>query len=64
MPGTFCRGFPESVGEMTKSTFMAVIEPVNFYKDHLSNDQIKAVLFHGKDEELLPQSYLLRAKIK
>lgn len=43
---------------------LAVIQPINMWMDHLSSDQITAFPLFEKDEELQPQSFMLRSKVK
>jgi hypothetical protein len=43
---------------------LAVVRPVNLWKDHLSNDQIKAFPFHSIKDELQPMSFLPKDKVK
>ncbi len=43
---------------------LAVVRPIDLWKNHLSSDQIKAFPFHEKDAELQPQEFLLLEKVK
>ncbi len=43
---------------------LAVIRPINLWKDHLSNDEIKAFPFHEEGAELQPHNFLLLEKAK
>ncbi|HRX85514.1 MAG TPA: hypothetical protein P5572_10890 [Phycisphaerae bacterium] len=43
---------------------LAVIQPINLSKDHLSSDHINAYPFWDRDDELQPQSFLPLAKVK
>ena len=38
---------------------LAVVRPVNLWKDHLDNNQIKAFPFHDENIELRPQGFLV-----
>jgi hypothetical protein len=43
---------------------LAVIRPVNLFKDHMKGDSLRAFPFDGKDEELQPQRFLLLKRVK
>lgn len=43
---------------------LAVVRPIDLWKDHLSEDRIKAFPFHEAGAELQPQDYLLLEKVK
>ncbi|MGE3181768.1 MAG: hypothetical protein AB7N71_09065, partial [Phycisphaerae bacterium] len=43
---------------------LAVIRPMDLWKNHLSNDEVNAYRFYSIDEELQPSAYLLLSKLK
>lgn len=43
---------------------LAVVRPVNLFKDHLKGDTLTAAPFHKMSDELQPQSLLLLTKIR
>ncbi len=43
---------------------LAVNQPVDLWKDHLSNDEVKAYPFRSMKDELSPQAFLLLEKVK
>lgn len=43
---------------------LAEIRPVNMWRDHLANDEVIGTPLFAADEELAPQSLMLRAKVK
>lgn len=43
---------------------IAVIRPINLWKDHLQNDQINPIPLYGKDDQLGPGLYMLAAKVR
>lgn len=43
---------------------LAVNQPVNLRRDHLSNDNLTGFPFRTKDEELLPRAFILLSKVK
>jgi hypothetical protein len=43
---------------------LAVIRPVNLYKNHLKGDSINAWSMDAIEDELIPQRYLLLEKVK
>lgn len=43
---------------------LAVIRPVNLYKNHLKNDTIKAFPMDNPDDELVPSRFIPLAKVK
>lgn len=43
---------------------LAVNQPVNLRRDHLSSDALTAYPFRSADEELLPRAFLLMEKVK
>ena len=43
---------------------LAVIRPVNLYKNHLKGDTVNAYPMDAIDEDLLPQRYLMLEKVK
>jgi len=46
------------------SDTLAVIRPINLWKNHLEDDRITAAPFHEKGEELQPHSFVLLRKVK
>ncbi|MFT7616619.1 MAG: hypothetical protein ACI97A_000243 [Planctomycetota bacterium] len=43
---------------------LAVIRPVNIYKNHMLGDTITASPFHSKDEKLQPRNFIILDKVK
>ena len=43
---------------------LVVIRPVNLWKDHLKGDSINAFPLHDTSDELQPQSFLLRSRVR